>query len=345
MWKLIFILTCMPGIILGSDSWIGKAEGGFSVKVVISSTTLPVDEKLDITIRLHYPDTHTVDLDKIRTNLLKYVGLSEPPFALTSEKVEALQDGGLKVSFQLEPLLDGIHFLSFYDIVFPPNNPKTNTTAVIISEIFKIETSLPSIDKNFRSLAYPLLSLTKRFPITLSQENRKNLLNNPQLQAIEADRNEAIFKQKTLPWPELSGAFLFLFILLIARMQPKRKPDLKKEMRKRALTAKRKAINALTTLEEEKLPQKNEFEQFYMSLTDTVRKYIEENYQEPATTKTTEIFLKMMAASPKFDDETKNLLKDFLNSSDRVKFAKHEPTLEECLEAQQMAKQFIERES
>jgi len=342
MQRLFIILTLLPALLFGSTSWTGKANNNFSVEVTLSKVSLPVDERLDITLLLHHPDTHTVDLDKIRINLLKYAGLSEPPFALVSEKVEDLPDGGKLVSLQLEPLLEGIHFISLYDVVFPPKNPEKDSPVVIISKIFEIETSLPTIDEYYRGLSYPLLSLTKRFPITITPENRKDLLEDPKIQETEAYRNERIIELKTLPWPELTGVFLFLIILLIARMQPKRRPDLKKQRRKRALTARKKAIKALTSLEDEKLPQKSEFERYYVDLTHTVRKYIEENYQIKASTKTTIEFLEKMTRSPVFDEETNTLLKDFLISSDRVKFAEYEPSLEECQEAHQMAKQFIE---
>ena len=124
MLRLFIILAIMPAFLFGSTSWTGKTDDDFSVDVTLSKASLPVDERLDVTLRLHYPDTHTVDLDKIRINLLKYAGLSEPPFALVSEIIEDLPDGGKQVFLQLEPLLEGINFLSLYDVVFPPKNPE-----------------------------------------------------------------------------------------------------------------------------------------------------------------------------------------------------------------------------
>jgi len=343
MQKFLIILTFLPAALFGSTSWTGKAEGDFSVEVTLSTTTLAVDETLNITLHLKYPDTHTVNLDKIRINILKYAGLTEPPFALIEERVENISQEETIVHLQLDPLLEGFHFLSLYDVVFPPKNPETDFPVAIVSKIFEVETTLPTIDKNYRGLAYPLLSLTKRFPITITPENRKDYLENPKIQEAEDYRNVRIFEFKTIPWAELSGVFLFLIILLIARMQPKRRPDLKKQIRKQTLTARKKAIKALSSLEDEKLPQKNEFERYYVDLTHTVRKYIEENYQIRATTKTTMEFLETIISNPSFDEETKLLLQDFLRSSDKVKFAEHQPTLEECHEAHQMAKQFIEQ--
>jgi hypothetical protein len=340
MLKICLALLLLPTMLFAGITWTGKVNDQFSAEITLSTPSLPVDKNLEVTLLLRFPETYSVDLDTVRVNLLKYAGLSEPPFALISEKVEDLPNGK-KIIFQLEPLLEGIHFLSLYDIEFNPKDKNTPPIA-IISEIFEIEVTLPSIDAEFRGVVYPLLSLTTRYPLAISPDNRKDLLLNPLLQQFENERNASIIKQKTFPFPQLVGIALFLFLLLIARMQPKKSPDLDKLRKKQALTSKKKALKALTSLQNRKLPQKNAYDEYYIDLTNTVRRYIEENYQIKATTSTTPEFLESMTQNPIFDEKTKNLLQNFLISADQVKFAAYKPAPEEWTEAFQIAKQFIE---
>ena len=339
-WFLPFLF--LPIHLNANPTWKGQTDGGFSAEVTLSASQLTIEENLHIEVILAYPETYTVDLDKLRINLLRYGSLSEPPFALIGEESATLPNGKHKFNFTLEPQLGGVQFISLYDIPFLPKDPKKDKPTDIISGIFQVDITVPPVDEGFEGMASPLLSLTKKYPISIDARNRKTLLENPAQNEKEAARDIAILNRKTLPWGSLTGLFLFGLLVLIARMQPKRVPNPENERAKRALSAQNRALQALDELEKQKLLQDRNYEAYYIRLTDTVRRYIEEKFQLKATTQTTQEFLQGMAEQPPFDKKTQGSLKEFLVYSDKVKFAEQQPSPQACQEAHETARHFIQ---
>lgn len=339
--NFILFLTFIPCLLSASASWKGETPGGFTVEVTLSTEKISISDHLKITALFSHPENYNVDWGNLRMNLLKYPGLSEPPFSLIEEKREILSNTQKKVTYTLEPQLEGLQFVSLYNIRFLPKNPNENKPAEIISDIFNVTITLPPTTEKFQGMSHPLLSLVRKFPISVSQKNREDLLLNPKFLEKEAQGNLKQFRQKTPPWGSLAGILLFVFTLLIIRMLPKTPPDLEKEQQRKALSAKDSAIKSLKFLKKQDLIEKDEQENFYIQLTETVRKFIEERFLLPATKQSTQEFLYDMSSHPDFDTETQAMLSDFLISADRVKFAEHHPSLEECEKARQMATQFI----
>ncbi len=84
------------------------------------------------------------------------------------------------------------------------------------------------------------------------------------------------------------------------------------------------AIQQLDRIKEEKIWQQGKMKEFYSSITDVVRIYIENRFGIPAPEMTTEELMKVIAKTP----ETaiiKDTIKDLLYVSDMVKFAKYKP--------------------
>ncbi|MBI4309916.1 MAG: hypothetical protein HY591_06255, partial [Candidatus Omnitrophica bacterium] len=73
-----------------------------------------------------------------------------------------------------------------------------------------------------------------------------------------------------------------------------------------------------------------------------VRHYLEDRFQIKAPEMTTEEFLNLVKTSPALKEEHKRILRDFLNGCDMVKFARHEPTVEEAQANFDLARQLIE---
>ena len=77
-------------------------------------------------------------------------------------------------------------------------------------------------------------------------------------------------------------------------------------------------------------------------VSETIRSYLGQRFQAPSTRRTTEEFLRQMEA-----DQTtplaghRDLLRDFLQSCDMVKFARYQPTLTELEQVQQRAVTFV----
>jgi len=64
-------------------------------------------------------------------------------------------------------------------------------------------------------------------------------------------------------------------------------------------------------------------------VSDIVRRYVVEQFDLPMTRQTSVEFLNAIATAPKFSEDEKALLADFLNRCDLIKFARYEATTEE----------------
>lgn len=340
---LAFLFVIGGQKILASESeiiWEGKSqEKGFSAEIKVSKAKLSLDENLEITLTLSYPNTYSPDIDTIRMNLLKYVGLGEPPFILEKEDQEIIENKQI-FHFTLDPQLPGSHFISLYQIPFLPKNSEKDKTVQIISTIFQIEVATPQEKENITAFIYPLLSLTQQFPITLNKENSewiKGKIGNKEEKAYII----ASLDKKALPWAQTAGLLLFVCAVLIARIQPKTLPDKKKERSHRIQTAKRKALWALEKLKSQIPAGKSR--EVYTGLAQTTKNYMEESFQVNASKQTTEEFLHKLSSLPALDTALEAGLIDLMQTSDRVKFASHTPSEEELDEAQKVTKLFIEK--
>lgn len=132
------------------------------------------------------------------------------------------------------------------------------------------------------------------------------------------------------------AAVLFLVKTISARMKergllPKAPPKKPHE----------KAYELLEELKRENLPGLGKFKEFYFLLSGIVRKYIEDGLSIRAPEMTTEEFLNFLKNSNTLSPEQKRLLKNFLNLSDIVKFAKYGPTEREAKSSFNTAENFI----
>jgi hypothetical protein len=103
---------------------------------------------------------------------------------------------------------------------------------------------------------------------------------------------------------------------------------------------------ALGELERLRLPAEsteNGVEHFYTRLSDVLRRYLELRYHLPAPEQTTAEFLEAMRRSPQLQVEQQAVLRDFLERCDLVKFARVQPSAEECRMAAEMARTFVEQ--
>ncbi len=82
--------------------------------------------------------------------------------------------------------------------------------------------------------------------------------------------------------------------------------------------------------------------EYYVGISDCVRRYIERVFRLKAPEMTTEEFLNFLRDSNALKPEQKDLLKEFLNACDLVKFAKYAPTRFEVDAVFMTAKKFIE---
>lgn len=89
------------------------------------------------------------------------------------------------------------------------------------------------------------------------------------------------------------------------------------------------AYARLRALDQEHLPQAGGFERYYVELSAILREYIEARFHVHAPEQTTPEFLAEAARSGLFAENQQRQLAHFLRHSDRVKFARLEPTVAE----------------
>jgi len=102
------------------------------------------------------------------------------------------------------------------------------------------------------------------------------------------------------------------------------------------------AHESLEELARKDYPRQGLFKDFYITLSDIVRRYLEDRFDIHAPEMTTEEFLGFAETSGALKTEHQHVLKNFLNGCDMVKFAKHKPTVQEAQSNFDMARQLIE---
>ena len=102
------------------------------------------------------------------------------------------------------------------------------------------------------------------------------------------------------------------------------------------------ARRELDALEAEGLLERNAFQPFYFRLSDILRHYIEGRFGLLAPTRTTSEFLLDMGHDSLLEAGQQKRLSQFLRFSDLVKFALHEPPVEDGKQALAMARAFVQ---
>jgi hypothetical protein len=101
------------------------------------------------------------------------------------------------------------------------------------------------------------------------------------------------------------------------------------------------AYEELKRLLAEKLVEQGAVKDFYLRLSHILRHYIEDRFGLHAPERTTEEFLLDLGSTQALIPHHKELLKEFLNHCDMVKFAEHQPSTMEIQQTFDSCKQFI----
>lgn len=335
--KLFLFLIFMSQLCWSEEkTWSEKAPGGFSVTVAIPQTEITLIEKLHLQLTLTFPDTYNVSMDDLRSHLLYHTASAEAPFILANEETfpPNKTDHWItqKINFSLDPQYTGRHMLTFLGIEFKPNDPKTQSPVVLISPIFDVDVIQPVQAQKEKPLEAPLMTFSIDFPVDVDTENRRSALS-----ISSQSRILSLFNQREIPWVgllALAAALFFIFRFGKPPSQPE------KEKAKQLASVKQQAAHELSQLQF--LIKNKEIEPFYVGLTHIVRKFIENYYHIEADSRTTEEFLNEMAKHPTFTNETRDLLKSFLEKADKVKYAQAQATEQDCTQALETAIKLIQ---
>lgn len=102
------------------------------------------------------------------------------------------------------------------------------------------------------------------------------------------------------------------------------------------------AYEALNELKSRKLPASGFVKEYYFEISRIVRCYIENRFSLKAPEMTTEEFLYSLKDSYILTGPQKDIIKEFLNQCDLVKFAKYGPTVDEVEASFATAKRLVD---
>ncbi len=102
------------------------------------------------------------------------------------------------------------------------------------------------------------------------------------------------------------------------------------------------AISQLEDLAKRGAPDQEGVDSWFVELSTIVRSYLEHRFVIRAPELTTEEFLLVATARPELDDKHRELLTDFLERCDRVKFAGYRPDADESLATLAAARRFVD---
>lgn len=138
----------------------------------------------------------------------------------------------------------------------------------------------------------------------------------------------------------LLGACLLLGVIFFARRRMKRpKGTLRGPSPKSPWE---EACEQLDALANSPFLSQGRWEEYYRRLSDIVRRYFEARFAIRAPEMTTEEFLISLKDSPVLSGSQKEVLREFLVCCDRVKFARHQPELDEAHKNTHLARRLID---
>jgi hypothetical protein len=130
-------------------------------------------------------------------------------------------------------------------------------------------------------------------------------------------------------------------VILALWFRKKRIREIEEAARNR--TAEEIAYEELRALKAMDLPGKGMVKEYYIRLSDIVRRYIEKRFALRAPEMTTEEFLEGLRESSLLSPAHKELLREFLSHCDLVKFARYGPTQLEMLDSFKSAEKLVDQ--
>ena len=102
------------------------------------------------------------------------------------------------------------------------------------------------------------------------------------------------------------------------------------------------AYNRLDELKAKNLIAQGKIKEYYIVLSDIARRYIEDRFKIKAPEMTTEEFFNSLRGARELSAQHKNILREFLNSCDMVKFAKYSSSADEADQGFELVKKLVD---
>ena len=116
MKRYLILAMLWPLVVFGQLSW-KTSQGEFSVEVVIPHETIALADPLAVHLTVTYPKSYHINLDDLKSNLLKHSSIQPDPFVFLAvhESTQPLANerSQQRVEFTLQPQLIGEFPLTF----------------------------------------------------------------------------------------------------------------------------------------------------------------------------------------------------------------------------------------
>jgi hypothetical protein len=190
-----------------------------------------------------------------------------------------------------------------------------------------------SMEVDVDGMAYPLPAFVLDRP-ALSEEKEKELS-----AALDIVPPRELLARTAPPWWQIGAAVAVAIALatLILWWLKRRKQAAEGPPVPPWDTARQR----LRELRHRKLPEAGKYERYYVDLSAILRYYIEDRFHLRAPEQTTPEFLAAASASGELTSDQQLALSAFLRQSDRVKFARYRPSVDEMVEDFDVVDRFV----
>ena len=289
-------------------------QGPVSLTMQLSSTNITIAEQLELVLQAAIPEEYEVEMPGYTTTLGDFS--VDDYHTIPPRMTGATGNARILVqkTFILEPYLPGTYTIPPLTIMYQEIKDGAEENKLTTEEVQISVTSFLPDDKG--NLQIKDIRPPEELPLDIAR----------------------------LLW--LAGILLSIFTLAIAGFLYWRKKQDKKEDVIIQISPDEIAFKELDTLLAEDLLASGKVKLFHLRISDILRRYIENRFGLKAPERTTEEFLTELTRDMQMQKallgDHKRLLGEFLNQCDLVKFAKHEPSIEESGKTVTVCREFIE---
>jgi hypothetical protein len=174
------------------------------------------------------------------------------------------------------------------------------------------------------------------------KERRTENKSDEELRREEEDKKEAAMALRKRPFPWWVVGVLCGLLALAPIVWFLGRTKVKEWRAAKAVPPHLKALQEFDQLYKKGLLEKGHMKEFYYELSFILRKYIGGRYQLYADRQTTEEFFQQLLLHNPFDPRSEQILRDFSDLADTVKYSLYQPETDLALKSLDIARSFVE---
>ncbi len=345
-----------------SEKEIPHATGSTLSKLTVrvSNNEISVAESLDMTIEVIEPDGTSADFPTFnelgfatdfteRSQRFRVTDISE----LTSEE---LADGStlIKQQYTLEPWLSGDYAILPIMVAFhekesgasssdTTTSPQSQWQAPLLSLMTDgIRVKVTPLPDDRHDLSDLLGQVDLDRASLLEKERRTENKSDEELRREEDEKNEAAsaLQKRRFPWWIIWVLLAIMVVIPVGWYLGRKK--IKKFLAKKRVPPHLEALQAFEDLHKKQLLKNGMIKEFYYELSYIIRRYIGGRFSISADKQTTEEFFLQLLQNNPFDKKTEQILHDFADLADTVKYSLFRPEGRLGAESFQIARSFVD---